>query len=150
MSYFLKIAVLLPSLLTKRLSRTALVHIHHEFKAWCPLQLGSWPAKGPWSSRGLDALSYYYYVSLIFKHSDIKWDEKNQSNIGGGGGKCTCVPPSGSLTVLGGIQNSIQLSKDSSSQEVKSISEKLQVHENVQKKIGSLSVVCWPHDCSRN
>ena len=45
---------------------------HHEREAWSPLTAGvQGPLKGPGSSLG-----FWCYLSLIFTHSDIKWDWK--------------------------------------------------------------------------
>ena len=62
-------------------------HAHHGHKARRPL----WPGSRV-RLRDLEALGVFFYalscyLSLIFKHSDTKWEKKNhsQSNLGGGG-----------------------------------------------------------------
>ena len=56
------------------------------------------PLKGHGSSEVLDALSCY--LSLIFKHSDTKWNTEKHSRsggvfffLGGGGGRRGLLPP---------------------------------------------------------
>ena len=64
-------------------------HAHHERVARILLRPGCMQGslKGPGSCRVLDALSCY--LSLISKHSDVKWDFKKEHN----GGGCLLRPP---------------------------------------------------------
>ena len=60
-------------------------HAHHERKARSPLRPGSRTRLRALEALGtFDALSCY--LSLIFKHSDTKWDKKthSRSNLRGG------------------------------------------------------------------
>ena len=64
-------------------------------QARSPKSLTAWvqgSLMGPGSSRVFDALSCF--LSLIFEHSDTKWDNKkhSRSNFRGGGGAHVPVP----------------------------------------------------------
>ena len=78
-------------------------HAHHEREARSPLRLGSRTRVRALEALGVfDALSCY--LSLIFKHSDTKWDKKSTVDqiLGGWGGRSPVVPSGGTRGGHGG------------------------------------------------